>query len=133
MAVISDILSEIWPGKEWSITEDDYSTLVWFESNSIPKPLESEIRSHSSAVDAIVADKRQRARQQAGLIDSTDYLLKVIETFVDALIETRRVINTDRSTIVAQAHTGSFTTWDTNVVARLTAIKQRVDNLRNIP
>jgi len=133
MAVISEILTEIWPGSQWSITEDDYSTLVWNQTNSVAKPLESEIRSHSDAVDATISDRRQRGRQQAGLVDSTDYLLKVIETFIDALIEIRRVINTDRSTIVAQAHTGSFTPWDTNVIARLSAIKQKVDNLRNIP
>ena len=132
MATIAEILLEVWPGNEWTIYEDDYSVLVWDQVNSIAKPSESDIRSHSDAVDVIVADKKRRARQQSGLADSTDYLLRIIETFIDALIEIRRVINTDRSTIVSQAHTGNFTSWDTNIIARMSAIKQKVDSLRNV-
>lgn len=132
MATIAQILAAHWPGQQWTIDEDNYSTLTWDGGNTRPKPSEAEIRGFSDQVDATVADQAQRSRQQRAMVDAPDYLLKVVETLIDGMVEIRRVINDMRSTIVAQAHTGSFTAWDNNVVSRLAALKQRVQDLRNI-
>lgn len=132
MATIAEILPRFWPAQAWTITEDDYGTLDWRPENTLPKPLEAEIRAHSAEVDAILADEAQRDRQQRGLNDAPDYLLKAIETLIDGLVEIRRVVNDIRSTVVAQAHTGSFTAWDAEIVSRIAALRQKVIDLRNI-
>jgi len=50
MATIAQILSKQWPGTEWSIRGDDYSTLQWMETNTTSKPTEVEIRSYDEQV-----------------------------------------------------------------------------------
>lgn len=132
MATIAQILSAHWPNQQWTIDEDDYATLMWDGENSRPKPTEAEIRGFSDEVDALLADEAQRSRQQRAMIDAPDYMLKVIEILIDGMVEIRRVVNDIRSTAVAQAHTGSYTAWDTNVVSRIAALKQKVVDLRNI-
>ena len=133
MATIAEILPRFWLNQEWSINEDDYDTLSWLEGNSLTKPTEEEIRAHSTEVDALLADEAQRDRQQRALNDAPDYLLKTIETLIDGLGELRRVINDVRDTAVAQAHTGSYTAWNSSIVSRIVALKQRIVELRNIP
>lgn len=133
MATIPQILAAHWQGQQWTIDEDDYATLQWDGGNSIPKPTEAEIRGFSDEVDATLADQSRRARQQRSMSDAPDYLLKVVETLIDGMVEIRRVVNDIRSTVVAQAHTGSFTAWDNNIVSRIAALKQKVTDLRNVP
>lgn len=133
MATIAQILAAHWQGQQWTIDEDDYATLQWDGGNSRSKPTEAEIRGFSDEVDAVVADQAQRARQQRAMSDAPDYMLKVVETLIDGMVEIRRVVNDIRSTAVAQAHTGSFTAWDNNIVSRIAALKQKVTNLRNVP
>lgn len=130
VATISDILARVWAGSEWTISDDDYSSLNWISVST--KPTESEIRSHSDAVDALISDEKQRLRQQRGMSDSPDYLLRVVETLIDGMVELRRVINDIRTTMVAGAHTGTFTSWDSNVVSRIAALQQKVTDLRNL-
>lgn len=132
MATIPQILPEFWPAQSWVIDEDDYSTLRWEIGNPLPKPLEAEIRAHSSEVDALLADRAQRERQQQALNDAPDYLLSAIETLIMGLAELRRVANDIRDTAVPAAHTGSYTSWDTNVVSRIVALRQRIIDLRAI-
>ncbi|CAB4192676.1 hypothetical protein UFOVP1244_61 [uncultured Caudovirales phage] len=133
MAKIEEILPEFWKNQEWTIDEDDYSTLNWMKGSTLPKPSESEIRNHSDEVDSLIADRAQRRRQQISLDDSGDWILKVFETYIDTFIEFRRVINDIRNTAVSQAHTGSYTSWDNDVISRMAAIKNKITNARNIP
>lgn len=133
MAYISAILPYFWPGTEWTIDEDDYNTLRWAPSNVLAKPTEGEIRSHSDAVDALISDEEQRRRQQRGMADSPDYLLKAIEVIVQGMMEIRRVVDDIRSTAVAQAHTGTYTAWDANIASKTSALAQKVRDLRQIP
>lgn len=65
MARIVDILVKRFPNTDWTITNDDYSTLVWYDTNIVPKPTEEEIRVHSSDVDTemkwdVVREERNR-------------------------------------------------------------------------
>lgn len=55
LAPISEILSHKWPGAEWSIEGNDYSTLVWFSKS--PKPEEKEILAHAVAVADLIAEE----------------------------------------------------------------------------
>lgn len=133
MATIAEILQRFWAGAEWTIEEDDYETLNWLPENGPTKPTEAEIRAHSAEVDALLADEGQRQRQQRALNDAPDYLLKTIETLIEGMVEIRRVVNDIRSTAVTAAHTGSYTAWDTAIVAKIAALRQRVIDLRQVP
>lgn len=44
MATISDVLTKKYAQYEWTVTGDDYASLIWYSSNSIPKPTEEELR-----------------------------------------------------------------------------------------
>lgn len=55
MATIPQILSVKWPGTDWTVEGDDYSTLVWRSEN---KPTEAEIRAFSDEVDAHIPRSR---------------------------------------------------------------------------
>lgn len=133
MATISEILPRFWPGQEWTLDEDDYSTLNWYPTNPLPKPTEAEIRAHSNEVDALIADAAQRGRQQRGMYDAPDYLLKTVEILINGLVEIRRVINDVRNTATAASHTGTYTAWDAEIVSQISALRQKVQDLRNIP
>lgn len=47
------ILAYKWPGNQWRIDGDDYSTLWWSADNRDPKPTEEEIESSVIEVDLI--------------------------------------------------------------------------------
>ena len=133
MATIPQILQYVYPGTEWTIDEDDYATLVWGPSNTpSTKPDEAEIRANSEAVDVLVAAADKQARQQRALADAPDYMLRAFEIYIEGLIEIRRVVNDIRNTMVAQAHTGDFTAWDTAVVNKIAAMRQKLLDKRNI-
>ena len=133
MATISQILGKFWPGSEWILDAEDYTTLNWMPGNVAPKPTEAEILARSAETDTLLASEAKLRREQNAMQDTPDYLLKVVETQIDALIEIRRVVNDLRSTIVSAAHTGDFTAWDSDVVSRVTALRQWVTNKRNTP
>lgn len=50
MATLADILSKKYLGYEWTVTEDNYDSLIWNPSNSIPKPTEAELRIYDAEV-----------------------------------------------------------------------------------
>jgi hypothetical protein len=71
--------SRKFPGSIFTIDGDDYSTLIWYPENSIPKPPEATIRSYSDEVDALVkADNDAQAQQQA-MFDRPDTILTMFE------------------------------------------------------
>lgn len=131
MATIAEILAHSWPGAEWTIAGDDYDSLQWFTS-TVTKPTEAEIRAFDSEVTAAIADRDKKDRQQRALDDAPDYLLRALETLIHGMAEIRRVVNDIRSTVVPAAHTGDFTAWDSDVVAKIVALRQKVTDLRNI-
>ena len=51
----SDILTEIYPGSEWSMSNEDYSTLNWLSSSA--KPTQKELDDKKEATAKSLADK----------------------------------------------------------------------------
>lgn len=70
MATYAQILSEKWPGSQWSIVGNDYSTLNWLDENNTPKPTEKEILSFSVEVDLAVSWNNIRSVRNRLLSDS---------------------------------------------------------------
>jgi hypothetical protein len=134
MATIPQILQHIYPGNEWTIQEDDYATL-WWSPNNTPsvKPTEAEIRANSDAADILVAAMERQGRQQRAMADAPDYLLTAIDILIQGMVEIRRVVNDIRNTATAGSHTGSYTSWDNDVVTKIGALRQKVQDLRDIP
>lgn len=71
MADLAEILSKKYLHAEWTITGDNYNSLVWY-SSSIPKPTEAELRAFDAEVSLelrwdIVRKKRNR------LLESSDW------------------------------------------------------------
>lgn len=91
MATLSEILPRKWPGAEWTLTEDNYTTLVWISAS--PKPTEAEIRAFSAEVDALVAAERTAERHRS-LLDRADAVLLAFEVLAAAIddLQTRLVV-----------------------------------------
>ena len=117
MAGISEILSKKWKGQGWSIRGDDYSTLTWEADNSLPKPIETEIRAFSDEVDAIIVDERNRSYQQK-VFQEYDGALRCIEVFAKVIDE-------------IQAKIGEANLNQQNVEA-IDKIRQRISDIRKL-
>ena len=78
MATIGDILARRWPGAQWTMTEDDYSSLHWMAGGE--PPAEQDIRAFSAEVDVLMARERmvvtpmqfRLALDGAGLLDACE-------------------------------------------------------------
>lgn len=51
--MISNVLTYGWPDCHWSLFGEDYNSLVWSESNSLPKPTLLEIQSKENELSLI--------------------------------------------------------------------------------
>jgi hypothetical protein len=72
MATIPKILLEKFPNTQWTITENDYSSLIWDEVNTITKPSEEEILSYSDEVDITLEWKIVRKKRNE-LLQNSDW------------------------------------------------------------
>ena len=70
MANLSEILSRRFPGNQWRLDADDYTTLDWRGPD--PKPLEVDIRSFSAAVDTELAAEARSRRQERALMNALE-------------------------------------------------------------
>jgi len=52
----SDILTEMYAGCEWSMSNEDYSTLQWF--NNTPKPTQKELDNKKETTIKAINDKQ---------------------------------------------------------------------------
>lgn len=50
MANLAEILTKKYQGYAWTITADDYNSLVWYPENTISKPTEVELRTFDAEV-----------------------------------------------------------------------------------
>lgn len=134
MATFAQILEHKFPGTEWTIRGDEYDTLIWADGNASPKPTEEELRVFNDEVDAAVADRRRKARQQAAFASDTpdDYTLRAFEIAIDALAEMYRIIQDMRAKIRPEARTAAFDAWDAQTIQRVNALRQRIQELREI-
>jgi hypothetical protein len=44
MATITDILVKKYQNSLWTVSGDDYNSLIWYPENTLPKPTEAELR-----------------------------------------------------------------------------------------
>ena len=58
----SDVLTQMYAGSEWSMSNEDYSTLEWLSDS--PKPTQKELDSKMDATAKVLADK-ELAKQNA--------------------------------------------------------------------
>ena len=123
MATIVQILPRRWPGRTWSIQGDDYATLTWDIINPEAKPAEVDIRDQSDSVDAEIVIEVRKAKQQDQLSsDNIDAILLGFEIMVDAIFE-----------IGSKLKPASLTSpLDATVVARMQAMRTRIQELRSI-
>lgn len=64
----SDILTEMYPGSEWSMSNEDYSTLEWLSDSA--KPSQKELDDKKEATAKAIADKElTKATTKAALLD----------------------------------------------------------------
>ena len=63
-------------GKEylWSLENNDYSTLEWDESNSIPKPTEEELIEEQERLQAQEDYQHPRREEYPSVKDQLDYI-----------------------------------------------------------
>jgi hypothetical protein len=62
----SDVLTEMYPGAEWSMSNEDYSTLEWLSESQ--KPTKKELDDKMEATAKALADKelsKQNAKKAA--------------------------------------------------------------------
>jgi hypothetical protein len=50
MANLAQILTKKYLGWEWTVSEDDYNSLIWYPGNTLPKPTEAELRAFDAEV-----------------------------------------------------------------------------------
>lgn len=50
MATITDILVKKYQNSLWTVSADDYNSLIWYPENTIPKPTEAELRAFDAEV-----------------------------------------------------------------------------------
>jgi hypothetical protein len=65
MATLAQILGKKYPNTLWTVTGDNYSSLIWYPENTISKPTESELRAFDAEVSLevrwdLVRNKRNK-------------------------------------------------------------------------
>lgn len=131
MATLAQILSRRFPRNQWTLQEDDYSTLDWDAGNPAPKPAEAEIRALSDEVDDDLAqENRKRRQQQALMVDNVDAVLRALEIIIKGQAELYRVVNDLRGKVQPAALSGTLTSYDSAVIQAVSALRTRIDEIR---
>lgn len=65
MANLADILTKKYINALWTVSGDDYNSLIWFPENTLPKPTEAELRAFDAEVSLelrwdVVRNKRNK-------------------------------------------------------------------------
>lgn len=96
---------------------EDYTTLTWEETNTLPKPSEQAILAFSSEVDGILLDRRNRTFQQAKFLE-IDGMLRCIEVIIAAIDDLQR-----------QAGEGNLAP---SSVAAIDTVKSKIASIRTL-
>lgn len=75
--MITDALLSLVPGAQWSMVDEDYSTLDWNPANPMPKPSLEEVTAEAARLKAIYDSKeyqRLRAAEYPSFADQFDIL-----------------------------------------------------------
>jgi hypothetical protein len=54
VATYAHVLEKRYPGTFWTVTENDYNSLIWYPENTQPQPTEEELIAHLPTVDVEV-------------------------------------------------------------------------------
>lgn len=65
MANLAQILTKKYAHAEWTVTENDYNSLIWYPTNTLSKPTEAELRAFDAEVSLelqwdVVRNKRNK-------------------------------------------------------------------------
>lgn len=91
MATIEEILQRKFPGMTWTMGgQDTYSTLVWADTNPIPKPSLVAIRAFREEVNALLREEERARKRETAMLQEPGSLFLILESTVDALDEIRR-------------------------------------------
>lgn len=65
MANLADILTKKYINALWTVSADDYNSLIWYPENTLPKPTEAELRAFDAEVSLelrwdVVRNKRNK-------------------------------------------------------------------------
>lgn len=73
MVDITLALTSLYPGKRWSLTNNNYSTLVWDEPD-IPVPTEQDLVNEANRLTPIVVAQNKRFSEYPSVEDQLDML-----------------------------------------------------------
>ena len=78
---IADILSEFYQDQQWSISNNDYATLDWLETNPTPKPSLAEIEAKEAEFLQFQTDREnyKTALQSGYTVQPEGFTLKLDE------------------------------------------------------
>lgn len=91
---ISNALFSKYKGYEWSMNNEDYSTLEWF-SQDVPKPSEEELLEECNRLQAereATEYQRQRAKEYPDFKEYLDGIVKGDDSQVQAYIEACKAV-----------------------------------------
>ena len=77
---INRALRELCPGSEWSLSNDDYSTLVWHKGNGNDKPSESAVNTKITAINNAKPMEELRRQRDSKLTETDWVVTKADET-----------------------------------------------------
>ncbi|MDP6586263.1 MAG: hypothetical protein QF535_16550 [Anaerolineales bacterium] len=70
----SDALRLRWEGNQWTLHDEDYSTLVWQEGNKDPKPTEEEVNAGIASLQAEYDAQEYARKRQAEYPATKDFM-----------------------------------------------------------
>lgn len=120
VAEIVEILSRKWKGQQWSISANDYGTLVWHEGNTLPKPSLASIQALSATVDTEIVSENVARRKAEALNDTADAFLTALDILTETLSDE----------VIAKLRTTN-TVWQSQPnLTRLNALKNRINQIK---
>jgi hypothetical protein len=120
LADIPDILARKWTGQQWSISENDYSTLDWHAENTQPKPSLQDIQALSVTVDAEISAENLARRKAEALANTADAFLTALDILTETLADE----------VIAKLRANSTVWQATPNLTRLNALKSRINVIK---
>ena len=83
IVALSDALRRNWQGNEYTLSNEDYSTLVWHDGNKDPKPTEEEVNAAIASLQAEYDAQDYARKRQAEYPQFGDQLDKIYHEGID--------------------------------------------------
>src|SRR5215203_2146354 len=115
MAALSQILQYKYVNAQWSLSNEDYNTLVWYPENTVAKPTLATLQGFSAEVDGLIATDERDARRRDNVL-AGGQLLTALSAIVDALADIQTKLRT----------TALTSALNTTLTAQITTVKNRI-------